>query len=64
MYLKTSRKGPKGLERWCSSLTFNSQHPYGSSQPSVTPVSGDLTLAYMWFTYLHAGKTLIHIKEA
>jgi hypothetical protein len=45
---------------------FNSQHPPGSSQPSVLLFQGVCTLscghqAHMWFTNLHAGKTPIYI---
>ena len=41
---------------------FNSQHPHGGSQPSVTPVPGDLRApGYMWYTYA-LRTTHIHIK--
>ena len=56
LYLKTNKQRQKQKNRdWrdgsmvkstsCSSrgLGFNSQHPHGSSQLSVTPVPGDLT---------------------
>jgi len=36
---------------------FNSQHPHGGSQLSVTPVSGDPTPSHR-----HASKTPMHIK--
>lgn len=48
---------------------FGSQHTHGRLKLSVTPVSGHLIPSpdlyrnqkYMWYTYTHAGKTLIHI---
>lgn len=65
-------------ERWLSDsehLLFiwileSHQHPYGGSQPSITPVAKDLTTssglhrqeAYKWCVNMHAGKTIIHIK--
>jgi hypothetical protein len=38
------RDGSEVENTGCSSRRpgFNSQHPHGSSQPSVTPLSGDL----------------------
>ena len=36
---------------------FDSQHPHGRSQLSVTPVPGHLTA-----THRHAGKAAVHIK--
>lgn len=48
-----------------------SQHPYGSSQPFLTPVPGDLTPSFglshqvhMYYTDIHEGKTPIYIKQA
>lgn len=39
---------------------FDSQHPQGNSQPSITPVLGDLTVswpqAHTWYTDIHASK--------
>ena len=53
----------------CSSRgpRFNSQHPHGSSQVSVTPVPGDLIpssglhghQAHTWCTYIHVDRTHI-----
>ncbi|EGW06133.1 hypothetical protein I79_003010 [Cricetulus griseus] len=37
---------------------FNSQHPHGSLQLSVIPRSDTVTQ-----TYIHAGKTSMHIKK-
>ena len=44
---------------------FNSQHPHGGSQPSVSPVLEDLTLhgnQARSCTDIDAGKTDIHVK--
>jgi hypothetical protein len=38
-------------------LGFNSKHPHGSSQLSVSPAAKDLAL-----TNMHTGKTSIHTK--
>ena len=55
----------------CSSRgpRFKTQHPQGSSQPSVVPVAGNATLsglqghkAPMWYTDTHVGKTPIYTK--
>ena len=40
---------------------FNSQHPRGSSQLSVTPVPGNLTPSHRLIDIL-TGKTLTYIK--
>lgn len=48
----------------------SSQNPHRSSQPSVTSVPGNLKLsshflghqAYLYYTYMHTGKTLLYIK--
>jgi hypothetical protein len=45
---------------------FNSQHPNGSSQPSVTPVSGCLMTSsglHGNYTDIHACKTIIHTHK-
>lgn len=55
----------------CRSSGFDTQHPHGHSQPTVTPVPEEPTTAselfrhqaYMWHIDIHAGKTLTHIKE-
>lgn len=39
---------------------FNSQYPYGSSQLSITQVSGNLALT--WHIDTHIGRTHPHIK--
>jgi hypothetical protein len=49
---------------------FESQHPHGGSQPSETPVSGDLMSSsdllghqeIRWCTDIEVGKTSIHIQ--
>lgn len=48
----------------------NSWHPHKSSQPSAAPFSGNLLpsfglmgTAYMWYIYMHASKTVIHINK-
>lgn len=52
----------------CRRPRFGSQHPYGGSQPSLSPVPTDLMpssglhghQAHTWCTHMHASKT--HIK--
>ena len=44
------------------SSDFNSQHPHGSSQLSVTPVPGDLTSSSGLWGTKHAGKILRNVK--
>lgn len=56
----------------CREMEFDSRHMY-SSQPFVTPVSGDLIPSsnlperwaheQTWFTYVHIGKTHTQIKK-
>lgn len=49
--------------------SINSQHPNGSPQASIHPISGHLwpllafvDTAHMWYTNTHANKTLRHVK--
>lgn len=50
-----------GWSSWES--RFNSQHPHGCSQPSVTPVLGIWCLqAYVCYTHRHKNKS-IHFKD-
>jgi hypothetical protein len=49
-----------------------STHIHDGSQPFITPVPRDLMLssdlqgyqAYIWYTYIHAGKTFIHLNKS
>jgi hypothetical protein len=60
-----TRKCILGLERWFStdcpsrSLGFDSEHPYGGSELSVTPVPGDLrpSLTTLDTTHIHDAQT-------
>lgn len=54
----------------CREPGFGSQDPHGSSQTFLTLVLGDLMPSLlhsdqvcMWCTYLHEGRTLIHVKS-
>lgn len=49
---------------------FASQYPHDCLQLSITSVPAKLTLfqnlwhqAHTWYTYIHPGETLIHIKQ-
>jgi hypothetical protein len=48
---------------------FNSKHPHGGPEPSVTPVPGNRipassgTRHAFWYTDIHADKTLIYIYK-
>jgi len=49
----------------CRGPMFSSQYPYDDLQPSVTPAQCPLASVgrtQTWYRYIHAGKTLIHLK--
>jgi hypothetical protein len=48
------------MAQWLRGPGFNSQHPHGGSQSSITPVLGDLILSpipkgtrHMWYIDIH-----------
>lgn len=45
---------------------LTSQHPHGSSEPSITALSEDSLLhqAHTWYTYIHASETSMHINKS
>jgi hypothetical protein len=57
----------------CKGPGFDSQHPHGGSQPSITHIPGELMLSsdlfrhwpHTWYTDIHAIKTHTHkIKKS
>lgn len=45
---------------------LTSQHPHGSSEPSITALPEDPLLhqAHTWYTYIHASETSMHINKS
>lgn len=70
--LKIARKkGAGDVTQQLRGLAANSelsfQDPPGGLQPAVALVLGDTAsssglFGYMWYIYIHAGKTFMHIK--
>lgn len=69
----TERHGDNGSAAKSTGYSYRgpvfTQHPYGGSQPSVTPAAGDQVptecCGYQEHTQcadMHAGKTFIHIR--